>query len=266
MSGASPPGRPGTVYLVGAGPGDPRLLTVRAAELIRAAAILAVDDLVPPAIVELAPRTAEIIRVGRRRGAPIHRHVVHAEVIERARAGHDVVRLKGGDPSVFGRVGEEMEALAQAGIPFEVIPGVTAAAAAAAAACVPLTDRRHASAVTFVTGHTMPTPAAGAPGTLVLYMTSARLAANLEALLTLGWPGSTPAAYVASATLPRQRVVSGTLTDLAARVAAADAAPADPAVLLVGEVVLVREHVRQLMTIVKRRSGWPAGNRPVSAT
>src|SRR6266542_3967533 len=146
--------RTGKVYLVGAGPGDPGLITVRGLQLLHSAQVIVYDQLVNPALLEEAPATAVRIFVGKQAG----RHCIAQEEINRilidhARVGNEVVRLKGGDPFVFGRGGEEAEALADAGIPFEVVPGVTAGVAAPAYAGIPLTHREHTSAVTFVTGH-----------------------------------------------------------------------------------------------------------------
>jgi uroporphyrinogen III methyltransferase/synthase len=237
----------GIVYLVGAGPGDPGLLTVRAAELIRTAEVLAHDELIPEPILALAPPTAERLAVGRRRGDRPRPSALHPEVLARAHAGKRVVRLKAGDSFVFGRGAEEAEALAEAGIPFEIIPGITAAAGAAAYAGIPLTDRRLASHVTLTTGHAgaAPTPAAaGAPGTLVVYMATHNLAENLAGLVAQGHPGDTPAAYVSAATHRDQRVFVGTLSTLAAQVAGLEGKA--PALVIVGEVVKLRRKLAWL--------------------
>lgn len=233
--------RVGTVYLVGAGPGDPELLTVRAARLLAAAEVIAPDALVPPAILALASPTAERIPVGYRCGANRPRDVMHPTIIERARAGRDVVRLKAGDPMVFGRCAEEAELLRGLGIPFEIVPGVSAAFGAAAAAGIPLTDRRCAGGVTLATGHR------GEPGsasdTRVLYMSRRSLRENLAALCRSGSRVTTPAALVAGATRPEQRIVVGTVGDLADRMEEVDLAAEVPAVLIVGEVVSLRERL-----------------------
>ena len=238
--------RRGKVWLVGAGPGNPELLTVRADRLIRSADVLAYDELVSPEILALAPPDAERIPVGRRAaGCRHHEARIHPLVVVRALEGREVVRLKGGDPFVFGRGGEEAEELAAARVPFEVVPGISAALGAAAAACIPLTHREVSSSVTFATAHAAGATGADAAsdlsaivpatGTLVFYMGLSRLAVTCEALVAKGRAASTPAAVVARATLPDQRVVTGTLGDIAARVHAA--ALAAPALLIVGEVV-----------------------------
>jgi uroporphyrin-III C-methyltransferase len=243
--------RAGWVYLVGAGPGDPGLLTLRAAELLRTADVIAHDELVPEALLERAAPGAERLAVGRRcHGRTRDPLKLHPAVLERARAGKSVVRLKAGDPFVFGRGGEEGEELAAAGIPFDVVPGVSAALGAAAAARIPLTHRELSSDVTFATGHDL--TRTGGPsrsdwaklagsGTLVLYMASRSLAGNLARLVERGRPAETPAAWIAAATRPEQEVVIGTLADLAARVGerSGDA----PALVVVGEVVAVRERL-----------------------
>jgi uroporphyrinogen III methyltransferase/synthase len=238
----------GHVALVGAGPGDPGLLTVRAVELLRGADVVAYDELVPAVLLELASPTAERIPVGRRcHGRHRGPMRLHPAVLERARAGKRVVRLKAGDPFVFGRGGEEGEDLAAAGVPFEVVPGISAALGAAASTFIPLTQRGVSSDVTFATGHDL--TAGGGPGrsdwarlagggTLVLYMASCSLAANLARLIELGRSASTPAAWIAAATRPEQEVVEGTLADLAARVG--ERSGESPALVIVGEVVALR--------------------------
>lgn len=231
----------GFVYLVGAGPGDPRLLTLRAYELLRAATVVAHDELVSDAILALAPRDAELLAVGRRRGHGTVTYRLHPAVLERARAGHTVVRLKCGDPLVFGRGGEEAEELAEAGIPFEIVPGITAANGAAACAGIPLTHRETSSAVTFATGHDTGDTEGARGRTVVLYMAARRLAQNLARLRDEGWPSTTPAAYIVAATTRDQQVVIGTLADLPARAATID--PHAPAVVIAGDVVAVRERI-----------------------
>ncbi|MCU1280491.1 MAG: hemD [bacterium] len=231
------------VHLVGAGPGDPALLTVRARELLDAADVVAYDELLSDALLACVPATAELLPVGRRgHDGPRVDYRLHPAVLERARAGKRVVRLKAGDPLVFGRGGEEAEELRRAGISFEIVPGVTSALGAAAYAGIPLTHRGVASAVTLTTGHdglVGPLP----DGTLVLYMAGKRLAANLQRIVDGGRAATTPAAYVAAATTGAQRVVTGTLGDLAALVAAAAVDDDAPALVFVGEVVALRERV-----------------------
>ncbi|MBF6569415.1 MAG: uroporphyrinogen-III C-methyltransferase [Candidatus Binataceae bacterium] len=232
----------GFVYLVGAGPGDPKLLTLRALELIRAAEVVAYDELVPAPILALMPPQAELLAVGRRHGHEKADYRLHPLVLERARAGRMVVRLKAGDPLIFGRGAEEAEELAAAGIPFEIVPGVSAALGAAAYAGIPLTDRRYASRVTLATGHFAEGGVGSSRETLVLYMAVHRLAENLQRLIDSGWPPATPAACVSAATTPRQHVISGTLADLAARVASEGRS--DPALVIVGEVVALRDRIQ----------------------
>ncbi len=242
------PERRGFVHLVGAGPGDPGLLTLRALDLLRTAEVVAHDELVPAPVLALAGPRAELIPVGRRHhGSSRHPLRLHPAVLERAAAGKVVVRLKCGDPLVFGRGGEEAEELTEAGIPWDVVPGISAALGAAASAHIPLTHRELSSDVTFATGHDLGCgrasrsdwPKLAGGGTLVLYMASRALGPNLARLVSLGRSASTPAAWIANATRPDEQVVTGTLGDLAAKVAGA---PGDgPALLVVGEVVSVRE-------------------------
>jgi len=231
----------GIVYLVGAGPGDPKLLTARALELIRTAEVVAHDELVSPEVLSLVPPDAELLAVGRRHGHGKTDYRLHPLVLERALAGRVVVRLKSGDPLIFGRGAEEAEELAEAGIPFEIVPGVSAALGAAAYAGIPLTDRRYASRVTLTTGHRAEAGSSHTRETLVLYMAAHRLNENIERLIEDGYEASTPAAYIAAATTPRQLVITGTLADLAQRVETGRCS--DPALVIVGEVVRLRERI-----------------------
>lgn len=238
--------RRGKVWLVGAGPGDPELLTVRAHRLVATAHILAYDELVSPAVLAIAPRDAEKIAVGRRaHGCRHHEARIHPVVVKRALEGHDVVRLKGGDPLVFGRGGEEAEELAAARIPFAFVPGVSAALGAAASCGIPLTHRECASSVTLATAHAAseadaPDLSASVPstGTVVFYMGLGRIEATCAALVRGGRVHETPAAVVVRATLPDQRVIVGTLADIAQRARAAGAET--PALLFVGEAIAKR--------------------------
>jgi uroporphyrin-III C-methyltransferase len=253
---------PGKVYLVGAGPGDPELLTLKAARVIAGADVILVDDLVHPDVLDHARRGARILRVGKRGGFRVADVGVGREplpataaqrrcrstpqgLIERllvryARRGLQVVRLKGGDPFVFGRGGEEAQCLARAGIPVEVVSGVSCGVAVPAAAGIPVTHRGLAPGVTFVTGHTGggvdPDWAALARSraTLVVFMPLANLGRIAAALMAGGLPSSTPAAAIQDGTLPGQRVVASVLGRLAADVAAAGLG--SPATLVVGEV------------------------------
>jgi uroporphyrinogen III methyltransferase/synthase len=237
----------GVVHLVGAGPGDPGLITVRGRDLLARADVVIADALASRELLALAPVSAERIDAGKRggrRGVP--QDLVNRMMVDRARRGSRVVRLKGGDPSLFGRGGEEASALRRARVPFTVVPGVTAALGAAAWAGIPLTHRRHASTVTFATGRFDPAKREGRPDwkalaaadTLILYMGVRRLAAIVGRLLREGMKPSTPVALVRWATLPEQKVVTGTLADIAARARNARIRP--PALLVAGEVVRLR--------------------------
>ena len=250
VRGVVEPARRGTVYLVGAGPGDPGLLTVRARALLADADVVAYDALVPPAILALARPSAELVAVGRRHGNGPTPYRLHPAVIAHALAGRRVVRLKAGDPLIFGRGGEEAAELRDAGVAFELVPGVSAALGAAAYAGIPLTHRDHASDVTFASGHdvdgshpshTAWASAARGTGTLVLFMAARTLAANLARLIAAGRAPTTPAAYVAAATTPAQQVFTGTLATLAEQ--ARDADPAAPALVIVGDVVGLRDRL-----------------------
>ncbi|MGE5282771.1 MAG: uroporphyrinogen-III C-methyltransferase [Chloroflexota bacterium] len=255
--------RAGIVYLVGAGPGDPGLMTARATELIAAADAIFYDRLIPPGALDGAREDAELVYVGKTppdvpvprgqkehpgAGTSVAQGEIHARLIEAARAGKSVVRLKGGDPFVFGRGGEEGEALRAAGVEFEVVPGVTAGVAAAAYAGIPVTHRDESSAVAFLTGHEDPEKEESAidwhalarfPGTLVFYMGVKRLAANAAALIAAGRDAGEPAAAIERGTMAGQRTVVATLGTLA------DAAEREgvsaPALIVVGPVVERRE-------------------------
>jgi uroporphyrinogen III methyltransferase/synthase len=237
--------RSGVVYLVGAGPGDPGLMTVRSLELIGTADAIFHDRLIPAGALDGARPDAELIYVGK---APGHASVPQEEIgerlIEAAHGGQSVVRLKGGDPFVFGRGGEEAEALRAAGVEFEVVPGITAGVAAAAYAGIPVTHRDEASAVAFVTGHEDPEKAESAldwdalarfPGTLVFYMGVKRLAANAAALIAAGRDPDEAAAAIERGTMPGQRTVIATLGTLAEAVERETVGA--PALIVVGRVV-----------------------------
>lgn len=246
---SEPSAQKGMVYLVGAGPGDPGLLTVRALELLRAADVVAYDALVSPAILSLVRTEAELLAVGRRHGIGETSYRLHPEVLARAKAGHTVVRLKAGDPLIFGRGGEEAEELAEAGIPCTIVPGISAALGAAAYAGIPLTHRLHASDVTFMSGHHVDgsqslidwSRAATGKGTLVLFMAARKLSANLQRLIQAGRSAETPAAYIASATTPDQKVIVGTLATLSDKTRDVDLTI--PALVIVGDVVGRRERI-----------------------
>jgi uroporphyrinogen III methyltransferase / synthase len=245
-----------TVYLVGAGPGDPGLLTARALELIAAADVIVYDRLIPGTALDGARADAELLYAGKEGGGPsVSQEQIGQLLVEHGAAGREVVRLKGGDPFVFGRGGEEAELLRDAGVPFEVVPGITAGVAAPAYAGIPVTHRDAASAVAFVTGHedpakfgvggtesTLDWPALAAfPGTLVVYMGVRTLEAISQALIAGGRPPAQPAAIVERGTLPRQRVVVATLATIAS-VAAGEGIRA-PAISVFGEVAALHERL-----------------------
>jgi uroporphyrinogen III methyltransferase/synthase len=241
-----------TVYLVGAGPGDPGLLTIRAIKLVAEADVIVYDRLIPSAALSAAKPEAELIYAGKQGGGEaVDQGEIERTLIEQGRLGRMVVRLKGGDPFVFGRGGEEAEALRTAGIEFEVVPGVTAGVAAPAYAGIPVTHRDLASAVAFVTGHEDPAKPESAldwdalaafPGTLVIYMGVRRLDAIVERLRGAGRRAGEPAAVIQQGTLPRQRVVTGTLQTIAADASAAGVRA--PAIVVVGAVAQEREQLR----------------------
>jgi uroporphyrinogen III methyltransferase / synthase len=245
---------PGRVYLVGAGPGDPALMTARALELIARADVILYDRLVPEGALAPARADAQLVYVGKRPGADsIGQPEIEHLLVEHASAGSTVVRLKGGDPFVFGRGGEEAEGLRAAGIDFEVVPGVTAGIAAPAYAGVPVTHRETASAVALVTGHEDPgkdEPAldwsalAAFPGTLVLYMGVRQLPAIADRLVAAGRPADQPVAVVERGTLPDQRTVRATLGTVAERVAEEEVRP--PAVTVVGDVAALADRLAWL--------------------
>jgi uroporphyrinogen III methyltransferase/synthase len=241
--------RAGVVYLVGAGPGDPGLMTARSLELIATADAVFYDRLIPPGALGGARANAELVYVGKQPGVPsVPQEEIGERLIEAARAAKSVVRLKGGDPFVFGRGGEEGEALREAGVEFEVVPGVTAGVAATAYAGIPVTHRDDASAVAFVTGHEDPEKEESAldwealarfPGTLVFYMGVKRLEENATSLIAAGRDPEEPAAAIERGTWPGQRTVSATLGSIAEAVER-EAVKA-PALIVIGEVARRRE-------------------------
>ncbi|MBX3229981.1 MAG: uroporphyrinogen-III C-methyltransferase [Labilithrix sp.] len=257
----------GRVFLVGAGPGDPDLLTVKALRILQNACIVAYDELVGPAIMDLIPAGAERIPVGRRKGTCPSAPSIHPAVLERALAGHDVVRLKGGDPMVFGRGGEEAAELTALAIPFEIVPGVSAALGAAASSGIPLTHRDASKAVTFATAQlrhdSTADPLADLPrsGTIVLYMGLSTLGETTARLIAAGRAPETPAAVVSRATLPDERVVTATLATIAAAVE--HAALATPALVVIGDVVARRviSPAAPAHTAAPERAATPARGR-----
>ncbi len=234
----------GKVYLVGAGPGDPRLLTLRAAEVLGQCDVVLVDALVHRGVLEHVRAGAEILDVGKRGGhSCVPQEEIHRLLIEHARLGRTVVRLKGGDPFIFGRGGEEAEALEAAGIPWEVVPGVTSGIAAAAYAGIPLLHRRYASSVAFVTGHPqigsacsaadIPLDGHAGADTVVVFMCGKTLASVARSLLRHGRSPSTPAAVIRSGTWRNQEVFLGTLEELAGL---EGASPGSPVLAVIGAV------------------------------
>ncbi len=241
----------GKVYLVGAGPGDPGLITVRGAQVLARADVVVYDRLVPPSLLSLARPGAKLVdaREGHGTGARAQKEI-NALLIEEARAGKKVVRLKGGDPFVFGRGGEEALALVRAGVEFEVVPGVSSVVAVPAYAGIPVTHREFTSCFTVATGHEDPSKGesclkwaalAATGGTIVVVMAVRRLEEVVGRLLEGGLSGETPAALIEWGTTPRQRVVEAPLASLAAR--AREEGLDHPALLVVGEVVRLRKEL-----------------------
>jgi uroporphyrin-III C-methyltransferase len=230
----------GTVYLVGAGPGDPELLTLKALRVLRTADAVLHDDLVSPEILNLIPPAAQVHNVGKRCGK---KNIVQEEInflmVALADSGLRVIRLKSGDPLVFGRAGEEIESLRRAGIQYEIVPGVTSALGAAAAAAIPLTDRRASSALVFITAHQAGgseaanwSQLAGSGATLVIYMPGQKYLEVAAKLKAAGLSGETPCAVISAATTQHQRTHLSTIAELyrSPKLAA-------PTLLVVGEVV-----------------------------
>jgi uroporphyrinogen III methyltransferase/synthase len=246
--------RDGVVYLVGAGPGDPELMTARSLALIADADAIFYDRLIPPGALDGAREGAELVYVGKQPGVPsVPQEKIGEGMIAAAKEGKSVVRLKGGDPFVFGRGGEEAEALCEGGVEFEVVPGVTAGVAATAYAGIPVTHRDDASAVAFVTGHEDPEKAESAldwdalarfPGTLVFYMGVKRLQENATALIAAGRDPQEPAAAIERGTWPGQRTVVATLGTIAATVTREGIKA--PALIVVGAVAARREDLAWL--------------------
>ncbi|HET9227899.1 MAG TPA: uroporphyrinogen-III C-methyltransferase [Thermoanaerobaculia bacterium] len=243
------------IYLVGAGPGDPDLMTVRGLRLLRRADVVVYDRLVSPELLAEAPEDAELIYAGKEPGRhSCPQEEIHEILIHHALQGKVVVRLKGGDPFLFGRGAEEAIACAEAGIPCEVVPGVTSALAVPALAGIPVTHRGVAASFLVVTGHCdgrdrVDWQAAAKADTLVLLMGNARLGEIVERLLANGKLPSTPAAAISRGSLPDERVVTGTLEDIAQRAAGLPS----PVLVVVGEVVRLRERVCQDTGSVERR-------------
>ncbi|HEY6896619.1 MAG TPA: uroporphyrinogen-III C-methyltransferase [Rhodocyclaceae bacterium] len=242
--------QPGTVYLIGAGPGDPELLTLRGARLLQQADVVVYDNLVSEAVLATIRTEAQRIYAGKRKGLhALPQDDLNLLLVQLARENLRVIRLKGGDPYTFGRGGEEVETLAQHDIPFEVVPGVTAAAGVAAYAGIPLTHRNYSKACVFVTGHLkdhsmdLDWAALARPHqTVVIYMGLTGLAYLCERLITYGLPPEWPAAIVQQGTTPKQRTVTGTLATLPGLASAAGLRA--PTLIIVGEVVRLQSQLR----------------------
>jgi uroporphyrin-III C-methyltransferase/precorrin-2 dehydrogenase/sirohydrochlorin ferrochelatase len=233
----------GRVYLVGAGPGDPELLTLKAVRLLERADAIVYDNLVSSGVLEFARPDAQRIYAGKRRNEhTLRQEQINALLVQLAQQGKQVVRLKGGDPFIFGRGGEEMQKLGEQGVPFEVVPGVTAASGVACYAGIPLTHRDHAQSCLFVTGHLkdgnpeLEWPMLVRPQqTVVIYMGLSALPEICRQLIAHGAPATRPIALVQHGTLATQRVLTGTLADLPAK--AAGSGYTSPSLLIVGDVV-----------------------------
>lgn len=247
------------VYLVGAGPGDPDLLTVKARRLLDTADVVMHDSLIGDGILDTIPPSVDCINVGKRPddGKRWTQDEINRYLVQKARAGNTVVRLKGGDATVFGRGGEEAQYLADEGVPFEFVPGITSAIAAPELAGIPATHREHASSLTIITGHEDPTKDESAldwdalgttvteGGTLVILMGVSRLPENVAALRASGVPGETPVAFVERATWPDGDLTLATLDTAVERRDEAGIEP--PAVVVIGDVVGVRDDVRRFL-------------------
>lgn len=264
----------GKVYLVGAGPGDPELMTVKAKRLLDEADVVMYDSLTGDEIVDAVPRDTRLLDVGKKSGADGARTTqadINHLLVRHAKAGRTVVRLKGGDPTVFGRGGEEAEHLASAEVPFEIVPGVSSVVAGPGSVGIPLTHREHASTVTVVTGHEAPRkdesaldwPALArtvrAGGTLLILMGVKTLPANVRRLREAGLSAETPAALIEKATWAEETTVTGTLETI---VAARDEAEIEPpAVTVIGDVVGVRERVAAHLARDTTEHGTPPRSR-----
>ncbi len=241
---------PGTVHLVGAGPGDPELLTLRAARLLRNCTAVVYDHLVGQGVLDMVSTNARRIYVGKESGRhTLPQEEINTLLVKLAREGLDVVRLKGGDPFIFGRGGEEIEELVVHGVPCEVVPGITSASGMSSYAGIPLTHRDFAQACVFVTGHlqddtvNLDWPTLARPHqTVVVYMGIAALSEICRQLIAHGLPDTTPAAVVRHATLPDQQVLTGTLGCLPAATAAAGIT--SPALIVIGEVVSLHQRLK----------------------
>lgn len=261
MASLLDPSARGRVILVGAGPGDPGLLTLKAVEALRMADVVVHDGLIDPAVLDHAPAHAQRISVAKRRARhTLPQEAINALIIAHVRAGSIVVRLKGGDPFVFGRGGEEVEAVRAAGLPVEVVPGVSAALGGAAEAMLPLTHRDWSSAVTFVAGQCKGlseqnwSGLAGKGRTLVIYMGVANAAAIADKLMADGVDPGLPVAVIEKATLPEHRAIRTLLADLGDMVAREKVE--SPAIIVAGDVVLLSDAENRLATLAKQAEQW----------
>ena len=246
----------GKVYLVGAGPGATDLITVRGLRILQSATVVLYDSLIAPELLDEASPAAELVAVGKRGyciGSTQQEHI-NELLVQYARIGHTVCRLKGGDPFIFGRGGEEAEVLASAGIPYEIVPGVTSALGACASAKIPLTHREAGQSVAFVTGHfdpdspdcTLDWDALSRLTTVVFYMAVRHVDKIIERLTDNGLSPSTPAAIIEAATTPQERILDGTLADIVCRMTGTEIV--GPALFIVGEPVRYREQLLGLAT------------------
>lgn len=261
----------GRVFLIGAGPGDPKLLTIRAAELIGASDVIVYDHLVNPEVLAHSRRGAELIYAGKRAGeASMTQSQINHFLVERARRGQAVARLKGGDPFVFGRGGEEAEALVEAGIDWEVVPGISSGIAAAAYAGIPLTHRDYSSSVAFITGRNASdnnrrvvdwSVVAGAADTLVIFMCAETIAEIARKVVASGRRASTPIAVIRWGTCDHQEVFSGTLDYLIAADDCEELKIEPPAIAIIGEVAGLTEKLNWF-GIDENRHSFPSSAAP----
>jgi uroporphyrin-III C-methyltransferase len=261
MASLLDPSARGRVILVGAGPGDPGLLTLKAVEALRSADVVVHDGLIDPRVLDHAPAHAQRISVAKRRARhTLPQEAINALIIAHVRAGSIVVRLKGGDPFVFGRGGEEVEAVRAAGLPVEVIPGVSAALGGAAEAMLPLTHRDWSSAVSFVAGQCKGlteqdwSGLAGKGRTLVIYMGVANAAAIADKLMADGVDPGLPVAVIEKATLPGHRAIRTLLADLGGMVTREKVE--SPAIIVAGDVVLLSDAENRLAALAKQAEQW----------